>query len=131
MSKGFPIDVGVCQGSALSPLLSILIMEEATKECQCEALWHLLFADDLVLSAESKEAVEVKFMVWNSPLESRGSKVNIGEYFGVYGLGIGANSILCSSFQNWCHKLCSGLRVLREDPNFTYQSCSKNNAPLQ
>ena len=32
-SKKFEIKVGVHQGSALSPLLFILVVEEATKEC--------------------------------------------------------------------------------------------------
>ena len=52
-SEGFPMNVGVNQGSTLSPLLFILIMEEVTKKCTGEALWQLLYADDLVLSAES------------------------------------------------------------------------------
>ena len=146
-SEGFPINVGVHQGSALSPLLFILIMDEATKECQGEALWHLLYADDLVLSAESKEAVEQKFMEWKSPLESRGMKVNVGKTklmvtgkkaevirsgmypCGVCGRGARANSILCSSCLNWCHRRCSGLRVLREDPNYICPSCSRQNSP--
>ena len=33
-SKEFEIKVGVHQGSALSPLLFILVMEEATRECR-------------------------------------------------------------------------------------------------
>ena len=140
-SESFPINVGVHQGSALSPLLFILIMEEATKECQDEALWHLLYADDLVLTAESKEEVERKFLEWKRPLETRGMKVNVGKTklmvtgkksevirsgrypCGVCGRGVGQNSILCSSCQNWIHKRCSGLRVLREDPNFICPSC--------
>ena len=67
------------QGSALSPLLFILIMEEATKECQGCALWNLLYADDLVLSVGSREEVEQKFLEWKTPLEGRGMKVNIGK----------------------------------------------------
>ena len=148
-SEGFPINVGVHQGSALSPLLFILIMEEATKECQGEALWHLLYADDLVLSAESREAVEQKFMEWKRPLENRGMKVNIGKTklmvtgkksevmrsgrypCGVCGRGVGSNSILCTSCLCWCHRRCSGLRVLREDPSFICPRCSRQNASQQ
>ena len=54
ISDGFPINAGVHQGSALSPLLFILIMEEVKKKCQDDALWQLLYKDDLVLSTESK-----------------------------------------------------------------------------
>ena len=52
-------------------------MEEAIRECQGDALWHLLYAYDMVLSDESKEAAEQKLMQWKSPLGSRGMKVNI------------------------------------------------------
>ena len=70
------IDVGVHQGSALSTLLFIIIMEKATKECQDDTLWNLLYADDLVLSAETREEVERKILDWKSSLEGRGMKVN-------------------------------------------------------
>ena len=40
-SEEFDSGVGVHQGSALSPLL-ILVMEEATKDCRDGELWNLL-----------------------------------------------------------------------------------------
>ena len=61
-SKKFEIKVGVQQGSALSPLLFILVMEEATRECRKSAPWEMLYADDLVLTAESKDEVKSMFI---------------------------------------------------------------------
>ena len=52
-SVDFGIEVGVHQGSVLSPLLSIVIMEETTKQCRVGDPWKLLYADDLILTAES------------------------------------------------------------------------------
>ena len=49
----FGIDVGVHQGSVFIHLLFIVVMEEATKECRVGYPWELLYADNLVLSAES------------------------------------------------------------------------------
>ena len=45
-SKKFEIKVGVHQGSALSPLIFILVMEEAMRECKKGASWERLYADD-------------------------------------------------------------------------------------
>ena len=57
-SEAFDIRVGVHQGSALSPLvLFITVMEEATKLARGDGQWELLYADDLVLTAQSKEEV--------------------------------------------------------------------------
>ena len=53
----FGIEVGGHQGSLLSPLLFIVVMEEARKECRVFDPWELLYADDLVLTAESREGV--------------------------------------------------------------------------
>ena len=79
LSEDFPIEVGVHQSSALSPLLFILVVEEATKECGGGSIWELLYADDLVLTAESKEEVELKFVDWKQAMARRGMKVNIGK----------------------------------------------------
>ncbi len=49
ISKEFSIRVGVHQGPALSPLLFIVVMQEATKEARRGGLKELLYADDLVL----------------------------------------------------------------------------------
>ena len=43
--------MGVNQGSALisrSPLLFVVVMQEATREATGEGLWDLLYADDVV-----------------------------------------------------------------------------------
>ena len=63
-SVDFGIEVGVHQVSVLSPLLFIVVIEEATKECRVGNPWELLYADDLVLTAESREGVEVLFGEW-------------------------------------------------------------------
>ena len=51
-SDAFEISVGVHQVSALSPVLFNFVMEEATKECRRGVPWDMLYADDLVLTAE-------------------------------------------------------------------------------
>ena len=79
LSEKFPIEVGVHQGSALSPLLFKLVLEEATKTVRKGDPWELLYADDLVLTAESKEAVREMFNDWSGAMELRGLKVNIGK----------------------------------------------------
>ena len=57
----FSIEVRVHQGSALSPLLFIVVMQEATKEERGENLKELLYADDRVLMAEVEEEVVERF----------------------------------------------------------------------
>ena len=48
-SDEFGIGVGVYQGSALRPLLFVVVIEEANRASGGEGLWDLLFADDLVI----------------------------------------------------------------------------------
>ena len=55
----------------------------------------------------------------------RSEMIRSGQYpCGECGQGVRQNSILCSSCQNWCHKRCSGLRVIREDPSFRCPACT-------
>ena len=78
-SVDFPIGVGVHQGSALSPLLFVLVIEEASKSCRRGHPWELLYADDIVLTADSKERVEEMFRSWREALLSKGLKVNLAK----------------------------------------------------
>ena len=91
-------------------------------------MWELLYADDLALTAEIQEEVELMFGEWRRAVERRGLKVNlektkmmvtggevgdvvrVGRYpCGVCGRGVGANSVLCTACGKWRHKRCSGL----------------------
>ena len=71
-SMGFGIELGVHQGSVLSPLLFTVVMKEATKECRVGDPWELLYADDLVVTAESREGVEALFGEWRWYFERKG-----------------------------------------------------------
>jgi len=43
------------QGSALSPLLFVIVIEDISREFRVALPWELLYADDLVVIAESEE----------------------------------------------------------------------------
>ena len=142
LSDEFPIGVGVHQGSALSPLLFIAILDEVSKDCRRGDPWELLYADDLVLTAETKEEVVCMFKRWRTALERVGLKVNLdktkllvsgkpletrretGRYpCGVCGLGVGSSSILCTQCGKWVHKRCSGLARLTSVQDFRCSTC--------
>ncbi|VDP56865.1 unnamed protein product [Heligmosomoides polygyrus] len=50
-SMEFSISVGVHQGSALSPLLFVVVMDAITRDLQQPVPWTLLYADDLAQQA--------------------------------------------------------------------------------
>ena len=59
-TNDFFITVGLHQGSALSPYLFALVMDELTRHMQDKVPWCLLFAGDIVLVAETKVEVNAK-----------------------------------------------------------------------
>ena len=143
-SHPFEISVGVHQGSALSPLLFNLVMEEATRDCRRGVPWDMLYADDIVLTAETKEGVLEQFNEWKCAMESKGLKVNLsktkilvsgkecesvvtsGEYpCGVCGRGVGANSVLCTECGKWVHKRCSGLQSVTRARDYVCPACTR------
>ena len=116
--REFEVAVGVHQGSVLSPLLFVVVMDELTRQTRTGIPWELLFADDLALLAKTREALSLRLKSWKSALEAGGMKVNTAKTkvleFGrglqskiesgrypcrVCGKGVGANSILCISMR--------------------------------
>ena len=76
MTEGFQVQVGLHQGSALSPFLFAMVMDRLTDDARQESPWTMLFADDLVICAESKDEVEDELENWRYALERRGMKVS-------------------------------------------------------
>ena len=64
-SEEFGVGVGVHQGSVLSPLLFIIVLEALSREFRTGCPWELLYADNLMISAESMEELLVKVQTWN------------------------------------------------------------------
>src|SRR5437867_1703798 len=95
--------------------------------------WELLYADDLVLLAESRLKLEKRLTEWMARLKEKGLRVkslhpkgevrktkvmnckvgvgqveNSGKYqCGVCRSGVGDNAIECTSYKKWIHKKCS------------------------
>ena len=62
-SREFEVKVGVHQGSVLSLLLFIIVLEALSKEFRKGLPWELLYADDLALIAESEKKLAVLIFV--------------------------------------------------------------------
>jgi len=62
--SGFEVKVGMHQGSALSPLLFVTVMEAISREYRVALHWELLYADDLVVIAETEEDLIKRLNVW-------------------------------------------------------------------
>ena len=125
LSSSFSVKVGVHQGSPLSPLLLIRVMEVLTEDVRDGSLMDLLCADDLVLCGESLNEVMDKYGRWKNVVEGKGLRVNANETkgmkllfgkkssvskvdpSGVCGERVGCNSIQYTKYQRWVHHRCS------------------------
>jgi len=79
LTEPFEIGVGLHQGSALSPFLFIMVMDVVTTGCRTGLPWELLFADDLVIIAETEEELQRRWLDWQRDMASQGLKVNTGK----------------------------------------------------
>ena len=75
-TKEIAIEVELHQGSALSLLLFVIIIDVITEEIDEGTPWAIMFADDLVLCDPDREMVEVRQERWRECMEKNGLKVS-------------------------------------------------------
>ncbi|KAK3508801.1 hypothetical protein QTP70_008020 [Hemibagrus guttatus] len=75
-TEEFNVEVGLHQGSALSPFLFAIVLDQLSEEVRQESPWTMMFADDIVICSESREQVEENLERWRFALERRGMKVS-------------------------------------------------------
>ena len=73
------IEVGLHQGSGLSPFLFTILLDTISEECRNGLPWELLFADDRAIIADSEEDLQRRWLKWQIGMESKGLKVNTGK----------------------------------------------------
>ncbi|KAK3568961.1 hypothetical protein QTP86_021366, partial [Hemibagrus guttatus] len=59
-TEEFNVEVGLHQGSALSPFLFAIVMDQLSEEVRQESPWTMMFADDIVICSESREQVNLR-----------------------------------------------------------------------
>ena len=126
-SEEFEVKVGVHQGSVLSPLLFIIVLEALSREFHSGVPWEDLYADDLVIIAELLEECVRRLLTWKEAMEKKGLRVNAGKTkimicgtglallqssgefpCAVCRTGVGSDSTFCNGCKHWVHKKCTG-----------------------
>ena len=99
--------------------------------------WEDLYADDLVIIADSLEECVRRLLIWKEAMEKKGLRVNAGKTkvmicgtgldllqssgkypCAVCRTGVGNNSIYCNGCKLWVHKKYNGLQRLTPNPDY-------------
>ena len=75
-TKSFKVNVGLHQGSALSPFLFAVKITKLTDEVRKESPCTMLLADDIVICKETTENVVWRLESWRNTLERRDMKIS-------------------------------------------------------
>ena len=129
LSESFEVKVGLYQGSVLSPLLFVVVMDVVSSEARSGLSSELLYADDLLIMAPTIEQPGRRMADWRASLLGKGLKINTkktkvmvgisggmmivnsGRWpCGVCGKGLQAHSVQCTACKKWIHKRCRGVR---------------------
>lgn len=76
LTEGFKVEVGLHQGSTLSPLLLAIVMGRMTDEIRHESPWTMIFVDDTIICSERRRHMEKNLEMCKNVLEKRGIKVS-------------------------------------------------------
>ena len=77
-SEEFEVKIGLRQGSVLSPLLFIAVLDLISmKTVMKDALKKLLYADDLTLVANGKQELQETLEAWNGLFTRHELKINV------------------------------------------------------
>ena len=110
-SEEFEVKVGVHHGSVISLFFFIIVLEALSREFRSGVHWEDLYADDLVIIAESLKECVRRLLTWKEAIEKKGLKCRkdkdhdlwyepgppAGEFpCAVCRPGVGSNSIFCN-----------------------------------
>ena len=71
--------MGMHQGSGLSGLLFVIVMEAISREFRVALPWELLYADDFAVIAETEEELIKRLNEWKDNVESKGMRVDMNK----------------------------------------------------
>ena len=152
-SMSINVSLSVHEGSVLSPLLFIIVMEALSHEFRNRCPWELLHTNDLITVVESLDELKMRLKNWKEGLKVKGLKVNIRKTkvmcfrhnasnhkitsikfpSGICWKTVGADLILCLVSRNGCIK-CSGIwKSLRNWKDFickTYLTVAEADDPF-
>ena len=126
MGGKIDVKIGVHQGSVLSPLFFVIVLEALSREFRSTLSWEMF--DDLVIIDESLEEFDTWYAVWKHCMKGEGLSVNLAKTkvmisdvnvyptftlgkhpCGVCCNGFSSNSIFCNNCAHWMCEHCSGL----------------------
>ena len=132
-SEDLNVSVSVHQGSVLSPFLFATVLDVLSEEGRKGDLYGLLYADDLVLKAETMEELEVQVKCWKTAFEGKDLKVNMDKSknlecstgtslpveskidpLGVCGRRAKTNCSTYKTCQKWVHVRCAKVKKVTD-----------------
>ena len=75
-SNSFGVEVGLHQGSALSPYLFLLLMDVLTQDVRKDVPGSMIFADDIVLCGDDETDMTEYLETWRKALEEREMRIS-------------------------------------------------------
>ena len=79
VGDNYYVKVEVNKRSTFHPLLVNIVLEALLRECRNNLPWEMLYANDLVIIADSLKELGTRYAVWKNCMESKGLRVNLAK----------------------------------------------------